>query len=150
VLDGTGAASFRYEGGVSATAPSGPLPNPGVGVALEYAPLSFAGAGRVTIRGDFGVVPIDVAIVARPDELVIYGDIFARYRLAVAGSVGFDPVAGITASWELQPIEHLEVTTPLTGVRAIDFHRKADGSPAAPITVTARAGTASATLTLQP
>lgn len=150
VLNGTGAASISYEGGVSPGAASGPPRYSGDGVALEDVALSFASAGRLTIRGDFGVVPIDVAIATAPDALQIYGDLFTRFHLVVTGEVGHDPLVGFTANWELQPSEHLDVITPLTGVREIIFHRKPDGSPATAITVTARAGAASATLTFQP
>ena len=148
VLNGVGAASFSFEGGVSPVAASGPPRYAVDGVELELEPLSFAGAGRIKIRGEFGVVSIDVPIVAQPDALRIYPEIFSHLHVAVTGSVGDDPVAGVTANWEIQPVEHLEATTPLTGVREIEFHRKQDGSPAGPVTITARAGTASTTLTL--
>lgn len=148
VLNGVGAASLSFDGGVSPVAASGPPRYTFDGVELELVALSFAGAGGMKIRGDFGVVSIDVPIVAQPDTLRIYPEVFSHLHLAVTGSVGHDPVAGVTANWEIQPIEHLEATTPLTGVREIEFHRKQDGSPAGPVTITARAGTASTTLTL--
>src|SRR5262249_11952540 len=65
VLNGVGAASYSYEGGVSPGTADGTPHYTFDGVEIERVPLSFASAGRVTIRGDFGVVQFGVPIVSQ-------------------------------------------------------------------------------------
>jgi hypothetical protein len=69
-------------------------------------------ASLVTLTGDFGVVPIDISVAAQPAELRIYPELFSTFHLAVSGRTDGQAVAGVTASWEVPPIEHVDVTTP--------------------------------------
>jgi hypothetical protein len=148
-LNGIGAAAYSYEGGISrGDHPIVPPTEAVDGVALEYPVFSFAAAGRLTLAGDFGVVPIDISVAAQPAELRIYPELFSTFRLAIAGSTDGQAVAGVTASWDVQPTDHVEVTTPTTGVRDIAFRRKADGSPSVPLTVTPHPATASVSVSL--
>jgi hypothetical protein len=154
VLAGQGAATYTYEGGVGHGDHTIAQLQLGEAEAVprDFPVFSFAAAGRIIARGDFGSVAIDVAVTPQPDHIAIASFSFAIFfGAAVVGQTASgEPLAGVTASWEVAPKDNFVVNPPLAGTREITMYADHPVTPFVPPTVTAQVGSLTATATIVP